>query len=98
MQGQFSELFSGCFYSKQEINMNNADLEIFIYAVFRCVIDSLKSDGTDPLDINMQMVVKRQKMSLGQVVGLRMQMEVQSLTILQHVYILVSENKHQKSQ
>lgn len=44
----------------------------------------------------MQMVEKRQNISLGQVEGLMMQMDVQSLKMLQCVYNSVCKNMHQK--
>lgn len=59
-----------------------------------CDWQSSKFDGTAPLDIDVQMVEKMQKMSLGQ--GLRMLMDAQSSKMLEYVYILVSENILQK--
>lgn len=47
-------------------------------------------------DIDVQMVEKRQNIYLGQVEGLRMQMDVQSLKILQCVHNSVCKNMHQK--
>lgn len=60
------------------------------FEVQKCVID--KSD------INVQMVEKRQNISLGQVEGLRIQMDVQSLKMLQCVYNSVSNNMHQNKE